>query len=182
MRALGRGLAALAVALVATVSLAGPALAHNQLVSSTPADKASVGTGPSSVELTFDQPVQAGEDLNTIVVVGPDGKGQWQSGKAVVRSNVVSVAVRPLGPAGDYRVGYRILSADGHSVSGEIKFTLTAAGTGTPAPADEVAAGSAPASAESDDSGVPVWVWIAGAVVLLGAGVFFALRVGGGQT
>ncbi|WP_121390932.1 copper resistance CopC family protein [Actinokineospora cianjurensis] len=179
---MGRGLAALAVALVATVSLAGPALAHNQLVSSTPADKASVGTGPSSVELTFDQPVQAGENLNTIVVVGPDGKGQWQSGKAAVRSNVVSVAMRPLGPAGDYRVGYRILSADGHSVSGEIKFTLTAAGTGTPAPADEIAASADPATADSDDGGVPVWVWIAGAVVLLGAGVFFALRVGGDQT
>ncbi|GAA2990188.1 hypothetical protein LV75_002950 [Actinokineospora diospyrosa] len=180
MRALGRGLAALAVAALATVALAGPALAHNQLVSSTPADKASVDSGPSTIELTFDQPVQAGENLNSIVVVGPDGTGQWQGGKAAVRGNVVSAPLRPLGPAGDYRVGYRILSADGHPVSGEIKFTLTAAGTGTPARAAEVAPTTGQAAAE-DDGGVPVWIWIAGAAVLLGAGVFLALRVGGSE-
>ncbi|WP_051385475.1 copper resistance CopC family protein [Actinokineospora inagensis] len=177
MRALGRATAALVVTLFALVGLAGPALAHNQLVSSTPADKASLGAGPATVELTFDQPVQIGENLNSIVVVGPDGKGQWQNGKTSVNGNIVSVAVRPLGPVGDYTVGYRILSADGHPVSGELKFTLTTAGTGTPAPADQVAA-TTPSSGD-DGGGAPVWVWIVGAVVLVGVGMFLALRVGG---
>jgi hypothetical protein len=28
---------------------------------------------------------------------------------------------------------------------------------------------------------VPIWVWLAGAAVLLGAGLFVALRIGGKQ-
>ncbi|GLZ41291.1 copper resistance CopC family protein [Actinokineospora sp. NBRC 105648] len=180
MRTLGRAVGALVVALFAVVGLAGPALAHNQLVSSNPADKASLETGPGTIELTFDQPVQAGENLNTLVVVGPAGKDQWQAGKAAVRGNVVSAPLRPLGPAGEYRVGYRILSADGHPVTGEIKFTLTKAGNGTPAPAEEVAQDTGtPAASTPDDGGVPVWVWIGGAVLLLGAGIVLAMRLGG---
>ncbi|HVK20356.1 MAG TPA: copper resistance CopC family protein [Actinokineospora sp.] len=180
MRTITRTVAAAAVALFALVGLAPAAFAHNQLVSSTPVNKASLAAGPSTIELTFDQPVQFGAGLNTIVVVGPNGTDQWQGGDATVRGNVVSAPVRELGPAGDYRVGYRILSADGHPVSGEIKFTLTKAANGTPVPADQIKSTAAAAESTGDGGGVPVWVWIAGAVVLLGAGVFFALRVGGG--
>ncbi|SDC78428.1 copper resistance CopC family protein [Actinokineospora iranica] len=181
MRILNRAVAALAVALFALVGLAGTASAHNQLVSSNPADRASLETGPTTVELTFDQPVQSGDRLNSVVVVGPDGVGQWQDGKAAVRGNTVSVPVRPLGPAGDYRIGYSIVSADGHPVRGDLQFTLTKAGTGTPGPAAETAAGAA-AGAGEDSDGVPVWVWIAGAVALLGAGIVLAMRVGGSAT
>jgi methionine-rich copper-binding protein CopC len=181
MRTISRLFAAFAVALFALVGLAPAAFAHNQLVSSTPADKASLETGPSTIELTFDQPVQGGKGLNSVVVVGPNGSDQWQAGEASVRGNVVTAPVRELGPAGDYRVGYRILSADGHPVSGELKFSLTKAGKGTPAPIEATqSAGGANADKSQENGGVPVWVWIAGAVVLLGAGVFFALRVGGG--
>ncbi|EWC58330.1 Copper resistance protein D [Actinokineospora spheciospongiae] len=187
MRTLGRVLATAVVALLALVGLAGTAFAHNQLVGSNPADGSSVAVGPKQVELTFDQPVQAGENLNTIVVVGPDGKGRWQDGAAVVKSNVVSVGLRELGPAGTYTIGYRILSADGHSVTGELKFDLTTAGTGTPAEATADAAApaggagnGAEAGTDTEDSGgVPIWVWIAGAVVLLGGGIVLAARVGG---
>ncbi|WP_018686950.1 copper resistance CopC family protein [Actinokineospora enzanensis] len=182
-RVLPRAAAALVLAVGALIGLAGPAFAHNQLISSDPADKAALATGPAAIQLTFDQPVQAGDGLNSIVVVGPDGQGQWQNGKAAVAGNIVSVPVRPLGPAGAYKIGYRILSADGHPVSGELAFTLTTAGTGTPAPADATAQNpAAGSSAPGDDGGVPVWVWIAGAVVLLGAGIFLAMRVGGTES
>ncbi|MGX7823706.1 copper resistance CopC family protein [Actinokineospora sp. 24-640] len=155
------------------VWLAGPAFAHNQLVGSSPADKASVASGPASVELTFDQPVQGNAELNSVVIVGP-GDTQWQDGEPSVSGNKVSVGVRELGPAGEYRVGYQILSADGHPVRGEIRFTLTQAGNGTPAAVE------APVIEDSGDGGVPVWVWIGGAVVLVAAGVVLAMRLGGG--
>ena len=83
--------------------------------------------------LTFDQPVQAGEGLNSVAVTGPDGK-EWQGGSATVDSNVVTAPVRELGPKGVYTIGYRIVSADGHPVSGKLTFTLTREGNGTPAP------------------------------------------------
>ena len=164
---------AMVIGLVLTVAGASPAAAHNSLVSADPADGASLATGPQQVRLTFDQPVQRG--FTTVTVTGPEDT-RWEGGEPDVSGSSVTTPVRPLGPAGDYVVGYRIVSADGHPVSGTLKFRLTTAGAGTPAepaPAAEVGTGSA----AGGDGGMPVWPWIALAVLLLGAGVFAALRL-----
>jgi hypothetical protein len=96
----------------------------------------------------------------------------------------VSTSVAPLGPTGKYTVGYRIISADGHPVSGEVSFTLTAAGTGTP-PQQAAGGGGASvgpatggvsAASTTVSGGVPVWVWVLGAVILLAIGLFLGLR------
>ncbi|PXY31760.1 copper resistance CopC family protein [Prauserella muralis] len=180
------------VAVLALFGAAAPASAHNVLISSDPAEGARLAESPQSVTLTFDQPVQdAG--VNQVAVTGPDG-GQWAGGGIEVNRNVVTAPLRPLGPAGEYVIGFRILSADGHPVSEEIRFTLTKAGpgaaAGSPSSAVSEAApptGTAQAPAAEDTSdegssgGVPVWVWIVGAVVLLGIGVTVALRMGSGQ-
>jgi hypothetical protein len=81
---------------------------------------------------------------------------------------VVSVGVRPLGPAGTYTVNYRVTSADGHAVSGSWSFSLAAAGTGTPGP-------SATATDTSGDE-MPVWPFIVVAVLIVGAGALWAVR------
>ena len=65
-----------------------------------------------------------------MTVVGPDGN-LWSTGEPTVEGTVISVGVRPLGPAGTYTVNYRATSADGHVVSGSWSFQLTAAGTGS---------------------------------------------------
>ncbi|MBN6035502.1 copper resistance CopC family protein [Amycolatopsis sp. 195334CR] len=161
----------------ALLGLASPALAHNVLVSSDPAKGASLQEGPQRVTLTFDQYVQSA-DVNQVAVTGPDGS-QWAEGAVEVKGNVVTAPLRPLGPAGEYTLGFRILSADGHAVSDEIKFTLAKAGTGTPAAADAArSGGTGGGAADGDSGGVPLWVWIAGAVVLLALGLVFALRAG----
>ena len=169
-----------AVACLAVVGLATPAFAHNQLIASSPADEATVQESPSAIELTFDQPVQQGEGLNTIAITGPEGTN-WTVGQAEVSSNVVTATVDDLGPAGEYRIGYRILSADGHPVSGDLTFTLATAGDGTPAPASDPAGDEASGPDDDSGGGLPIWVWIGGAVVLLGAGLTVALRIGGRQ-
>jgi methionine-rich copper-binding protein CopC len=161
----------LGLACLTLLGLAAPASAHNSLVSSNPTNEAKVEQSPSSVELTFDQPVQKGEGLNTITVSGPDNTG-WKTGTVEVASNIVSAPLDELGPAGAYRIAYRIVSADGHPVSGEVTFTLANAGNGT---------GTEVAESSEDDGGLPIWVWIAGAVVLLGAGLTVALRIGSKQ-
>jgi copper resistance protein C len=175
-------LAVLALTGFGLFALAAPASAHNTLVSSNPVQDASLDAGPRTVVLTFDQPVQEGDGLNSIAVTGPDGK-QWQGGTAKVDSNVVSVPLRELGPKGLYTVGYRIVSADGHPVSGKVTFTLTTAGNGTPAAAADTNTAAVPGTVGSTPagSGVPIWVWLAGAGVLLAAGLFVALRMGGKQ-
>ncbi|MPZ81383.1 MAG: copper resistance protein CopC [Actinophytocola sp.] len=171
------------VAFLALLGLATPAFAHNSLVSSNPADQATVQESPSTVELTFDQPVQNGDGLNTITVSGPE-QTSWTTGAVDVESNVISASLDELGPAGAYRIAYRIVSADGHPVTGEVTFTLAAAGNGTPVtgvPNAGGTGGGGTAGGSSDGDGLPIWVWIVGAVVVLGAGLTVALRIGGKQ-
>jgi methionine-rich copper-binding protein CopC len=153
----------------------GIALAHDVLVGSDPVDGAKLDTGPSRIQLRFDLPVQDG--FNTVTLIGPDG-AHYEEGTAQVDGSTVSVAAGPLGPAGLYRVGYRVVSDDGHPVSGSISFTLTRAGTGSGHPGP---AGSTPTAAADDagqGSSMPVWPWIVGAVVLVIAGAAVALRAG----
>jgi methionine-rich copper-binding protein CopC len=157
-------------ALLGMVGLTGTALAHNVLVDSNPKQGSTVDAGPPVVTLTFDQPVQEGEQFNSIVVIGPNGD-HWEGGRTTVDGRTVSVPLRPLGPAGKYQIGYQILSDDGHPVRAQVAFTLAKAGSGTPTP------GTSTVSQDSG-GGLPVWVWIVGAVVLLGVGVTLALRSG----
>lgn len=169
-------LVAVVLAALAMLGLPTPALAHDVLLSTDPVKDASTETGPAKIMLTFDAPVQGG-NLNQVAVTGPNGT-QWAEGSVSINGNVVSAPVRPLGPAGVYTVGYRILSADGHPVEGQYTFTLTKAGNGTPA-----TAGAATGATSSGGSGgVPVWVWVVGAVVLLAIGLTLALRMGRERT
>jgi copper resistance protein C len=152
---------------------AAPAFAHSQLVSTDPANGASVDAGPSQVSLTFNEDMPPGFDV--VKVIGPDGAA-WQTGEVTTSGPTVSIGVAPLGPAGRYQIGYRVVSADGHPVEGSTSFTLTKAGSGTAPPQPPADAGSAAASGES--GGSPVWPWIAGAVVVVAAGTAAALRLG----
>ncbi|ONI82101.1 copper resistance protein CopC [Saccharothrix sp. ALI-22-I] len=165
------------VAGAVVLGTATPAFAHNSLVSSDPKDGSQLEAGPTAITLTFDQPVQAGEKFNTITVTGPEGTRWEAEGEPTVTNNSVVFPVRPLGPAAEYTIGYRILSADGHPVTGSLKFALTKAGDGTPAPAAAAATPDS-GSTSSGAGGVPIWVWIAGAVVLLGGGAYLAQRGG----
>ncbi|WP_051132705.1 copper resistance CopC family protein [Nocardia paucivorans] len=145
---------------------AGPALAHSAVVGSSPEDGATVDSGPARVTITFNEPIQP--NFPAMTVVGPDGH-LWSKGVPIVEGKTVSVPLGELGPAGVYRVAYRVTSADGHVVKGERTFTLTTPGTGTPGPK---------AGAEQSDEGsggIPAWVYVAGVVVLFGAVLAFAL-------
>jgi copper resistance protein C len=153
-----------AIALVATLT-AGAASAHAARVSTDPADKAAVSTGPGHVSAVFNEQLQT--TFAAMTVVGPDGN-LWTSGQPQVQGAVVSVGLRPLGPVGNYTVNYRVTSADGHVVSGSWSFRLTTAGTGTPGPS---------ANPSGDSGGdVPIWPFAAGAVALVGAALLWQLR------
>ena len=68
-----RRVVALVLAVGAALLLgAAPAWAHSQLDASNPADGASVATPPPAVSLTFNEDVQAG--FTVITLIGPDGK------------------------------------------------------------------------------------------------------------
>ena len=171
---LRRAVVVLLLSAAGMLGLAGPAFAHSKLLGIDPADGASLDAGPTNVALTFNEDMPPGFDV--LFVLGPDGK-EWQSGQVTTSGPVVSVAVAPLGPAGTYRVGYRVVSADGHPVEGRTSFTLSKAGSGTPPP-QPAAADAGTAAEPSSGGGLAIWPWILGAVVLIGGGVIAVLRLG----
>ncbi|WP_163751956.1 copper resistance CopC family protein [Mycolicibacterium helvum] len=136
------------------------ASAHAVRIAADPAADASLAIAPAEVSATFNE--QLHSDFAAMTVVGPDGN-LWSDGTPQVKGAVVSVGVRPLGPAGTYTVNYRVTSADGHVVSGSWSFTLTVAGNGTPGP-------RASASADADERALPVWPFVLGAAAVIGCG------------
>jgi methionine-rich copper-binding protein CopC len=108
------------------VSVAGPALAHDVLRSTSPADGTRVERPPAEVVLTFDEPALA---VGTeVLVTGPSGSVATGPPRLVdneVRQSLAS------GPAGAYTVVWRVTSADGHPVSGTFAFTADQANAST---------------------------------------------------
>ncbi|GLW96518.1 copper resistance CopC family protein [Microtetraspora sp. NBRC 16547] len=128
-----RLLTVLLLACAPLLGVAAPAQAHNVLVGSDPENGAQVSTAPKRITLNFDQPVR--KDFARIAVTGPDG-ATYEQGEITAKGDSVSIGLAPLGPAGAYVIGYRIVSNDGHPVTGTITFTLTTAGqaAGQPSP------------------------------------------------
>lgn len=105
-----------------------PAYAHSTLQESDPADGAQLDDPPETVRLTFDEPILDGP--NEITVTGPEN-GEWQHEQTLeISGEVVSTELATLGPAGEYTVDYRVISLDGHPVSGSVGFTLARAAGG----------------------------------------------------
>lgn len=101
-----------------------PAAAHDALIDSSPKSGATVDTAPTEVTLTFAEP--AGDAVApTIVVTGPDGS-QLESGAPLVEGTTIRQALLPTSEPGAYDVAFRVVSADGHPISGAIEFTVSA--------------------------------------------------------
>jgi methionine-rich copper-binding protein CopC len=172
-----RAVAALIVALLATLATATPALAHNVLVSSDPANGATLDAAPQQVTFTFDQPIENFDPA--LKVFGPNGN-EFTTAAPTVQGTTVS-APMAAGPAGDYRAVYRIVSADGHPVTGEITFTLTDAAAGTASGIPTSASDGnvdATGAVDAQGGGLGGWLWvvIAVAAVLVTVAIAIALR------
>jgi methionine-rich copper-binding protein CopC len=148
--------------LVTQVLLGAPARAHSYLVSSTPPDGTVLSTAPAEVALTFDEPVST--RFSEVRVVGPDG-GDVRAGAPRVSGATVTQPLGALGAAGGYEVSWRVVSADGHPISGTFTFTLATAGTGGPATAPGRATGTVAGPSWLVPAGV-----LAGAALLLAGG------------
>lgn len=122
--------------------MAQPAFAHAQLLRVSPADGAVLTTAPAAMELEFSEPVRL---VDGEVRFFPSGSGPLTLA-ADAHDAVVTIAL-PAGLAEDvYAVGYRVVSADGHPISGAVSFRV---GTGD-APVAPAAGGQAsPAATEA---------------------------------
>ncbi len=95
--------------------------AHSQLVSSTPTNGATLATAPTQVSFTFDENLLP--DLDTISINTELGENVASKQIEPV-ANSLSIPWPSTITSGTYQVAYRIVSGDGHPVTGAITFTI----------------------------------------------------------
>ncbi|MFY1670387.1 copper resistance CopC family protein [Plantactinospora sp. WMMB334] len=189
---IGRHIArTVAVAALGVAAMAGgllvarPAAAHAQLLSSDPRADSTVTTQLTEITLTFSELVRG--DFSTVVVTGPDGS-RHEAGEPRAADKQVHLPVSPL-RSGGYRVAYRVVSADGHPVQGQFRFTValppaeestTAPGTARTSPPVADPAESTSVAVADENAGSGTGLWWAGAAglgaVLVAAGLIVVRR------
>jgi copper transport protein len=119
-RPVRRGLVLAVLAAVLTVVLpAGPAAAHASLIGTDPVDGAVLPQAPDQVVLTFNETVRLTGQPITVY----DADGRQVDSTATASGAEVTVVPEGLGD-GTYVVGWFVLSADGHPVSGSLTFSV----------------------------------------------------------
>ncbi|MFE9661032.1 copper resistance protein CopC [Streptomyces sp. NPDC005955] len=116
-----------AVPLAAVTGTSSPAFAHPGFVHGTPGSGAVLATPPDRVTLTFSGPMS--QDYAQLAVSTRHG-GSLATSMPQVSGERATVELEGFAPAGHYRVGYRVLSAQGHPVSGSYTFTVRSARPG----------------------------------------------------
>lgn len=180
-------LAAVAAATMLPVIAAPAAWAHSSLISSSPAADSVLATPPTRVELVFNEEIRdfqpkiaitVGDDDPIEVTPVVDGATvsadltgvQWPGGAGGGADDGTVSG----GPPVAWKLGYRVVSADGHPVSGLVPFSV---GDG-PAPAATSAAGPTVPTGAADGSGSgstdagqdgSAWPWVAGVAVAVAA-------------
>lgn len=102
------------------VLLAPSAAAHASLTSANPGADESVEVLPGEIRLAFTDKISAPAHL---VVTAPDGTRIVER-EAEIDRNEVFAAIPESPYSGQYRVDYKVISADGHPVDGAYRFTV----------------------------------------------------------
>lgn len=161
---------ACALALVALLVLAGPAAAHADLVSSSPANGAVVAGEPQQVTLLFSEGVTL--KLSSIRVIGPDGHRVDQGALRAAGSDGDGIAVdlAAVPQQGTFVLDWLATAADdGHATSGTLTFSV-----GAPSRAAAAGGFGAPDRVTDAVLDLAIWLGFAGLALLVG---FTAVRV-----
>jgi methionine-rich copper-binding protein CopC len=144
--------AALLVAFAMLFVPASPAHAHDELLGSDPAANATIDALPGQLTLTFSAEIADDEGASVVQVTDAAGTA-LAVGTPTVRDNLVTQALS--GEAsGAIKVLWKVVSSDGHPISGEFSFTVTGAPTPT-ATATETTAPTPSATAEPSETATP---------------------------
>ena len=149
-----------ATVFVVSVTMAPTASAHADLQVSTPEDGESLQIAPEEIRLTFSE--ELFEELVEISILDADGD---------LYSTIEVEQTPPPGtdvifpwptqaPPGEYSIAYRVVSADGHPVTGTISFSYAATApepsTPEPAPSDSTPSAESSTPATSPAASSPI--------------------------
>jgi copper transport protein len=123
---IARFLAGTVLVLAFVLSAAGPASAHAVLLRSDPSPQTTVKAPPEAVRLRFSEPVEVA--FGAVRVFDVDGQ-RVDKGKIETASGRREIVVPASLPGGTYTVTWRVLSTDGHRISGGFQFYVGAPST-----------------------------------------------------
>lgn len=157
--------------------------AHDQLIGAAPAANESLATAPAAIVLEFNNELLNTAEGSKVIVTNVNGESVTDGPLSIAQRTVTQPLVADL-PNGQYRVMWRVVSADGHPIEDAYQFAIgepigpfepTSTPTATPNPSEtavpepsetpEVTA--LPVAAAQNDSPVLRIVIIA----LIGAGI-----------
>ena len=142
-----------------------PAHAHTSLELSTPSDSQSIEFLPNELFASFDEDLIEidGEVVNTLELQGADGTKYVLSAATITGPTVSANAGDGEYPAGEYLLKYRVVSADGHPVTGEIRFSTQSLTTIGSSPAEPVTTAYV---AETEESSPRNFIYIVAGLLL----------------
>jgi copper resistance protein C len=191
--------AASGLALAISVAGATPAAAHNYLVSSTPEAGTTVSDIPEFVvSVTTNEPLLdvSGEAAGFALQVSDSAGAYYGDGCLAVEGATLSTRAE-LGAAGEYTVGWQVVSTDGHTVDGSFQFTweppndyVPMTGVAEPPACESDGSAATPPAGAAEEPGSSaatggtdvLWVLgsiVAVAIVLFGTLLFLTRRRGG---
>ena len=131
---------ALLIPMLGLLFIQPSANAHVSVVSTSPQYQSSLDQLPDSVVIEFNSPliVLGTKNPNTLEVIDPNGSS-ITIGTIQVDGAKIQVSLnQEQAVAGDYTVRYRVVSTDGHGVSGSYHFLLSTGQSALPLPAAEI--------------------------------------------
>ena len=156
-----------AISVSALILFAGPVSAHNVLISSDPAADSVLAKPPGEITLVFDQEVETlyAEMAITVGSEQPVAFAPIVDGRSMT-ADVTVLHLPPSTSAGliPWKIGYRIVSADGHPVTGLVNFQV---GTATARSASTGTVGTVASPASTSRAGAVTWLLIAGGTVVV---------------
>jgi len=188
-----RLLAVPVTAAAALVGFAQPVAAHSELTSSTPAANAVLTTAPSTVRAVFSDVIEPNFSKATLSV---DNSSPRALRVAVDGAQLTATVPEGSRRPGAWKVAFRVVSIDGHPISGTIAFTVRPASASTSATSTPTRTAPAPSTGSSPTATATTttrasghqdkdplaprrrliyWVeGIVGAMLLLAAGLYWA--------
>jgi len=159
------------LALLGTLIFSPQASAHDLLIDISPATGEIIQQGSFEAKLTFNNPllVIAGES-NAQLETKLFGETNWIEHKVLVSDRTLTAYVSLTQP-GEYDLRWRVVSSDGHPISGESNFTLDIQAPAEPDSSNSVIAPS-PTGVPDDSERSMLGFYIGLAMVILG--VIFA--------
>lgn len=146
---------------------------HASLTSSNPEDGSQLSAPPSFVELTFNEELLP----DTVeIAVTTEAAGLIAGTEFATVGPTVQVTWPQNLPDDTYKVAYRVVSNDGHPITGAITFSYT--GSGAPAIVEsEIVVTETSETQESESTGIaPIWLIIGGLVIGTAIGYFMWRR------